>query len=333
MQFQVFKIHSDFYYVKDSNNVEYTCKLRDVLKKQKIEIVVGDYVELSEDKNFIVALLKRNNFLKRPKTSNIDLALVVVSFEEPKLDFNQLDRYLIYLKYHKINTAICFNKEDLESDIDSFAPKIKSIYEKLGYKLFFVSAKNNIGLEDLKECIKNKNIVLTGSSGVGKSTLINALAPEFYAKTGNVSLKTLRGCHTTRHSEIIQCENCRITDTPGFSCLKFDFILPYDLLDLFDDLKPYKNICKYKDCLHNTKENGICGIVDNIDKIDKTRYKSYLLFLEEALEYKKKISKRSIKEESSNKNVGNRIASKISKRKRTGARNTVNQSIGEEDDR
>ncbi len=332
MFFQVYKIHSDFYYVKDSNNIEYTCKLREILKKQKIEIVVGDYVELSDDKHFINSLIERKNFIKRPKVANIDLALVIMSFKEPEFDLIQLNRYLTYLKYHNIDAAICFNKEDLEPDLENSKEKIKEIYEKLKYKVFFISAKNNLDIDELKKFIKNKNIVFTGVSGVGKSTLANLLSPDYFIRTGDVSSKTSRGCHTTRHCEIIESPYCKIVDTPGFSCLKFDFILPEDLIDLFDDLKIYKNLCKYSDCLHNVIESGICGIKDNLDKIEKTRYESYLLFLNEATEYKKAISKRSIKEETFNKSVGNKTMAKISKRKRSSSRNTIRQKIGDEDE-
>ena len=107
--------------------------------------------------------------------------------------------------------------------------------------------------------------------------------------------------------------------------------MPNKLVELFDDLKKFKN-CKFSDCIHNSKDLGICGIVDNLDKIEKTRYESYLLFLEETLEYKKTISKRSIKKELLNKNVGSRVVTKISKRKRQSARNTLNQKIGEENE-
>jgi len=326
MEAQVYKIHSDFYYLKNEQGQTFTCKLREILKKQKNEILVGDFVEISEDLNFITSIKKRKNSLPRPKSANIDLALIVCSILEPNLDYIQLNRYLTFLKYHNIDCAICFNKEDLDLNLEKTKQEIKAIYEPLGYKIFFISAKNKSHLEELSEFIKNKTTTLCGQSGAGKSTLLNSLSNS-NIKTGDVSTKTKRGCHTTRHCEIIEFENYKIMDTPGFSCLKFDFILPDKLLDLFDDIKSYAQHCKYSNCLHNVQENGVCNVFDNLDKIAKSRYESYLCFLNETLEYKKKISKQSIKKEDFKKNVGSKIITKISKRKREESRNTSNQKF------
>lgn len=327
MQAQVFKIHSDFYYVKNSKHESFTCKLRDVLKKQKIDIRVGDFVELSNDNQFISNLSPRKNCLNRPKVSNIDLALIVCALKEPELDLIQLNRYLTYLKFNNIECAICFNKEDLIENLEDKKQEIRLIYEKLGYKLFFISAKNKLDLDELRAFIKNKTITLCGMSGVGKSTLLNTFNSDINLKTGNVSSKTQKGCHTTRHCEIIECDDFKIMDTPGFSYLKFDFLLPDKLIELFSDINQYATNCKYCDCRHDNKNDLTCEVIRNLDKIDKSRYESYLAFLAESLEYKELISKRSIKNEAKNKNVGNRISVKISKRKRDASRNTSKQKI------
>ena len=327
MQAQVFKIHSDFYYVKNFEGESFTCKLRDVLKKQKIDVRVGDFVELSNDNQFISLLLPRKNSINRPKVSNIDCALVVCALKEPELDLIQLNRYLTYLKYNNIEVAICFNKEDLIDDLSKKKNEICSIYEKLGYNLFFISAKDKLDLDELSKFIKNKTIVFCGMSGVGKSTLLNAFNPELELRTGEVSQKTQRGCHTTRHCEIVEYKNFKVIDTPGFSCLKFDFLLPDKLIELFDDINKYALDCKYSDCLHDSINDSTCAVIQNLDKIDKSRYESYLLFLAESLEYKNLISKRSIKDEAKSKNVGNRVSVKISKRKRDASRNTSKQQM------
>lgn len=318
---QIFKIHSDFYYV-DSCGESYECKLREVLKKQKQKVFVGDYVEFSE--GAIQKVLPRKNFILRPSVANIDQVIIISAVKEPDLSFSQLNRYIAFAKYHKLSTVLCFNKNDL-SENDLTIEKVFSIYEPLGFDILFTSALEGYGLEEFKEVLQDKTSVLCGASGVGKSSLINAVSG-INLRTKSVSDKTGRGTHTTRHSEIINLgENSRIVDTPGFSNLKFDFLLPTEIDLLFDEIAQYKGLCKFQDCLHIT-ELG-CAVKDNLDKIDETRYQSYIEFVEEAKEYKNKVKFQGIKTETAHKSVNSKTTVKISSRKRQSARNTQKQNI------
>ena len=168
---------------------------------------------------------------------------------------------------------------------------------------------------------------MCGPSGTGKTTLINSLIPNYDAKTNSVSVKTNKGRHTTRHCEMIEGEDFKIIDTPGFSRLKFDFLLPDKLFDLFEDLSKYKDGCKYSNCTHDIQTQGICSVVDNMQNIEITRYQSYLEFLKETLQYKKDISQKSIKQESNFKNTGNRKYTKVSRKKRVTSRKVQRQNI------
>lgn len=161
---------------------------------------------------------------------------------------------------------------------------------------------------------------------MGKSSLVNAINPELNLRTKQVSEKTQRGTHTTRHCEIIKLNaTSRIVDTPGFSNVKFDFILPADVDLLFEEIAKLRDECKYSDCLH-INEDG-CNVLNNIDKIDSTRYESYLAFIDEAKEYKERIKYEGKKQEHTKKFVNNKHIAKISEKKRQSARNTLKQNI------
>lgn len=333
MKGQIYKIHSDFYYVKSlKENELFECKIREILKKQKEKVLVGDFVECGEVNTLkhtavIEKVLPRKNFLTRPSVANVEQVVIISSIKEPDLDFEQLNRYICFAKYHKIKTKLCFNKNDLSED-DSVIEKVFEIYEPLGFEIVFTSALEKLGIEDFIEILGNKITVFCGNSGVGKSTLINTICPGLNIKTKEVSEKTSRGTHTTRHCEIIEIGDrnpIKIIDTPGFSNLKFDFLLPTQVDELFDEINKFKDKCKFKDCLHIREES--CNVLARLDEIDISRYQSYLAFVQEAYEFKEKIKYQGTKKETLQKEVLDKKVAKISTKKRQASRNTLKQRI------
>lgn len=325
MQGQIYKIHSDFYYI-DTGSADFECKVREVLKKQKEKILVGDFVEFNN--GYIEKILPRKNYIARPSVANIDQIIIVSALKQPDLNLVQLNRYIALSKYYSIPAVLCFNKEDLQFE-KGLKNKITNIYKKLGYQIVFTSATEHVGINAFKKLLNGKISVLCGNSGVGKSSLINAVNPDLNLKTKAVSEKLQRGTHTTRHCEIIKLtENSKIVDTPGFSNVKFDFILPADVDLLFEEMIPYREGCKYSDCLHINEDN--CNVLAHLNDIDNSRYESYLTFVEEAKEYKERIKSEGKKVEKAKKIINNKFVAKISERKRQRARNNLKSQIYKE---
>lgn len=322
---QIYKIHSDFYYVNDGVN-NFECKVREILKKRKERILVGDFVEFNG--GVIEKLIPRKNFISRPSVANIDRIIIVSALKEPDLNFEQLNRYIALAKYHNIEAVLCFNKSDLKWDRD-VKNKILDIYEPFGYEIVFTSATEHKGLKEFERLLKDRTNVLCGGSGAGKTSLVNALNPELNLRTKQVSKKIGRGTHTTRHCEIVKInETSRIVDTPGFSNVKFDFIMPQDVDLLFDDISRFSSGCKYSNCLHKNEDG--CAVLANLDKIDLSRYESYLNFVNEAMEFKERVKYEGLKIEHTKKVVNNREVAKISGKKRRSARNTLKQQLYKE---
>ena len=330
---RVVKIFSDFYYVKTEKGIV-EAKLRSVLKKQNLDVFVGDFVELEQfDVNskqaFISGLKDRFSIISRPKVANITQVIIVSAMKEPDLNFEQLDRYIAHCEYHLIKPILCFNKEDID-DTEDLKEIILATYNPLNYKIVFTSALAKTGLNELKSLLKDNTSILCGSSGVGKSSLINAIIKNIQLKTSPVSDKTKRGVHTTRHCELIEIdEKSFIADTPGFSRLKFDFLLPSEIQNLFVELKDKSKTCQYKNCLH-VGEIG-CYFVEIIENMSSSRYSSYKKFVNEAKEYEQRISKVSIKEEARSKHNQNRMMTKISNKKRVKSRKTNKQNLYKEE--
>lgn len=294
---KIIKIHSDFIYVKSGDTL-YECRLRERLKKEKADVCTGDNVrieEINEDTNqaVITEVFERKNYMPRPSVANIDQAIIVASLAEPGLDFVQLNRYLCLAKLNNIPALICINKIDLSDSEQKLLKKVQTIYEPLGYRIVFTSALDGSGIENFHKNLLGKVSVLAGMSGVGKSSLLNKLCPELDLRTKNVSKKSGKGIHTTRHIELMEIPvpdktPCQIADTPGFSYLRFDILMPSEVMKLFDEINALSDKCYYSDCLHLEEEK--CNVIANLDKIHESRYLSYKNFVKEAFEYKKQVT-------------------------------------------
>lgn len=329
---QIFKIHSDFYYVNTEKGI-IECKIRDVLKKARTEVFVGDFVNIenfSSDTslNFISSVVNRKNFLLRPKVANVSQCVIVSALKNPDINFEQLDRFIALSELNGMEPVLCFNKSDLDND-ECLGDYIRKIYSPLGYKMFFISALSKKGTKEFFENLKDNISLFYGMSGVGKSTIVKLLSDSKNLKIKKVSQKTGKGTHSTRHCEIYSVgENVSVVDTPGFSNIKFDFLMPKDIEKLFREFKNTKFICKYKDCLH-ISETG-CEVLENIDVFSPSRYESYKKFVEEAKKYKEKVKNSGNKSESAVKYNRGKNITKISESKRQLSRKVQKQSISEE---
>lgn len=261
----------------------YQCRARGLFRKKKITPLVGDKVridEIEEDTGYIIEILDRSTELIRPPVANVNQVVIVFAIKKPMPNLWLLDKFIILAEKEGLDIVICINKIDLssENEIKSF----NNIYDKTGYKVIFTSCKEEKGIDSLKEALKDKITVFSGPSGVGKSTLLNKIQPDLQLKTGDISQKTNRGKHTTRHTELMELENGGwVLDTPGFSSLDLDFINEEDLGNYFSEIDEYSVYCKFRGCRHDKEPQ--CAVKDAVDKgeISKSRYENYLLFLEE----------------------------------------------------
>ena len=268
-------------YKVEINNKIYECNARGKFKNNEISPVAGDLVEIEiidEEKKLgiINKIEERKNYLKRPKMANLSQIILVVSMKLPNPDLLLLDKQLVYAEYNKIKPIICLNKIDLEEEetIDYIA----RIYKNIGYEVIKTDAKNAVGVDKLKEKLKNNITAFSGNSGVGKSTLINKIFNEKLTEEGILSKKNKRRKNTTTQVTLYKIEeNSYIADTPGFSTFDVNEIEEKDLANYFIEFKPYIEKCQYADCSHIKEEN--CGIKKALEqgKISKERYNNFFV--------------------------------------------------------
>ncbi|MGG7163653.1 ribosome small subunit-dependent GTPase A [Clostridium ihumii] len=269
------------YYVKCEDKL-YTCKARGKFRHNKLSPMIGDYVKISIDgeDGVIEEIYDRKSELIRPVVANVTQAFIVFAFRHPDLNRDLLSKFLLLCEYNNLKSIICFNKMDLENEeID----KVREELESAGYEVLYLEAKNNVGLEKLKDKIKGNISVFCGPSGVGKSTILNKFLGREFMETGEISNKLKRGKHTTRHSELVEFEDGLLVDTPGFSSLELDFIPKDELQYCFREFDKYRDGCKFNNCMHYKEPN--CAVKEAVQdgKIHSSRYEFYIKTLEEIM--------------------------------------------------
>ncbi|MCD7722573.1 MAG: ribosome small subunit-dependent GTPase A [Clostridiales bacterium] len=264
-----------FYYVEAAGNI-YECKARGNFRQQKTTPLAGDNVLFStfgENNNRIEKIETRKNYLLRPSVANVDLMFIVSSTVCPSVNTYLIDRMIAIAEHKGIESVVVFTKADLDSSYAEYC----EIYEKAGYKTIICDNTRGTGANEAAALIKGKTCVLAGNTGVGKSSLLNAIDPSVNAQTGQTSKKLGRGRHTTRQSSLFAVAGGYVADTPGFSSLENgEIIFKEDLPGCFREFRPLLGGCRFASCTHICEKGcAVCEAVKNGD-ISELRHKSYV---------------------------------------------------------
>lgn len=284
------KGYSGFYYVYAEGRV-WECSLRGRFRIQGQEFIIGDRVQIlpgAGNKATIEKVERRRNSLVRPAIANVDQAFLVFALLSPRPDLNLLDRLLIQVSEVGIKPVIILNKVDQAEEQGEEAKAESSVscldfYQNIGYDLIKVSTRTGQGLDEVREHLKDKVTVLAGPSGVGKSSLVNALEPGFELQTGEISRKLKRGRHTTRHVELMVCGEGLLADTPGFSSLYLPKMKREELTLFFPEFADLPGKCRFTSCQHHKEPDCAIKAAVETGQIEKSRYEHYCLFLEEVI--------------------------------------------------
>ena len=260
-----------------------TCRGRGILRKEGVTPLTGDMVciTVEKGKGMIEKVLPRKNRFIRPAVANVDALVVFAANANPITEPFLIDRVAAIAGDQGVPVYLCINKCDLDPAVD-----LTRIYTAAGFSVIRCSAETGEGVSELRDMLRGKLTAFTGNTGVGKSSMLNALCPELSLATGEVSEKLGRGRHTTRHVELYQLDaDTYVADTPGFSSFdteQMDLLLKENLQYAFPDFAPYLGKCRFQDCSHRSEPD--CAVRKAVETglVECTRYESYLRLYEKA---------------------------------------------------
>jgi ribosome biogenesis GTPase len=283
----IIKALAGFYYVRTDEPRVYECRARGRFRSENISPLVGDRVvfqQHGDDKGTVTEILPRKNVFSRPSVANIDALVIVASAAMPVTEPFLIDRMTAAAELVGAEPIICLNKCDLAD-----ADELYEIYSRAGFRVFRVSAETGAGTDALHGALRGLTSALTGNSGVGKSSILNALGLDL--ETGEVSEKLGRGRHTTRHVSLYDVDGALVTDTPGFSSFdaeRAERRTAAELSPAFREFAPYLGECRFRDCTH-TAEPG-CAVIRAVQngEISESRHHSYTRLYAEAEEARRR---------------------------------------------
>ncbi len=288
MQGKIVKGIAGFYYVYAVESGIYACKAKGIFRKQKIKPLVGDDVEFEithekDREGNIIRILPRKNELIRPAAANVSQALIMFAAHHPEPNFMLLDRFLISMEQKQIPCRIAFNKADAAGEEEMV--QIREIYRGCGFPISFLSVHTGCGMEEIRAYLAGQTTILAGPSGVGKSSLTNAVQSGVHMETGQISKKLARGKNTTRHAQLIYVgPETYLFDTPGFSYFSAFELEKEELRHYYREFAPYEGTCRFHGCVHLNEPD--CRVKEALDAgaISHVRYENYRLIYRELKE-------------------------------------------------